>query len=115
VNAVDTPEEKLAAVLHDLVEDTPVTAADLLTQGCTPEIVRVVEALTRGEDESYEDFVRRAAQNPIARAVKRADLADSADEARLALLQTGQAARLRPKYARAAEILSPYDTAQPAS
>ena len=106
VGAVDSPEEKLAAALHDLLEDTPVTAADLLSRGCTPEIVRVVEALTRREDESYEDFVRRAAQDPIARVVKRADVADNADEARLALLPTGQAARLRSKYARAARILN---------
>ena len=106
VCAVDAPEEKLAAALHDLLENTPVTAADLLTKGCTPEIVRVVEALTHGEDESYEDFLRRAAQDPIARAVKRADVADNADEARLALLPTGQAARLRSKYARAAKILN---------
>jgi guanosine-3',5'-bis(diphosphate) 3'-pyrophosphohydrolase len=68
----------------------------------------VVEALTRGDDESYEDFVRRAAQDPIARAVKGADVADNADEARLALLSTGQAARLRSKYARAAKILNSY-------
>ena len=113
VDAVDTPEEKLAAALHDLLEDTPVTAADLLTAGCSPEIVRVVEALTRGDDESYEDFVRRAAQDPIARTVKRADVADNADEARLALLPTGQAARLRSKYARATRILDTYDAAHP--
>ena len=107
---MDTPEEKLAAALHDLLEDTDMTAANLLTEGCTPEIVRVVEALTRGEDESYEDFVRQAAQDPIARAVKRADVADNADEARplCALLPTGQAARLRSKYARAAKILNSY-------
>ena len=108
VGAVDTSEEKLAAALHDLLEDTPVTAADLLTAGWSPEIVRVVEALTRGDDESYEDFVRRAAQDPIARTVKRADVADNADEARLALLPTGQAARLRSKYGRAARILNSY-------
>ena len=113
VGAVDTSEEKLAAALHDLLEDTPVTAADLLTAGCSPEIVRVVEALTREDDESYEDFVRRAAQDPIARVVKRADVADNADEARLALLPIGQAARLRAKYARAARILNAHDTTHP--
>ena len=83
VDAVDTPEEKLAAALHDLLEDTDMTAADLLTKSCTPEIVRVVEALTRGDDESYEDFVRRAAQDSIARTVKRADVADNAEHASL--------------------------------
>lgn len=108
VAAVSTPEEKLAAALHELLEDTGMTAADLLTEGCPLEIVRVVEALTRGDDESYEDFVRRAAQDPVARAVKKADVADNADEARLALLPTGQAARLRSKYARATKILDSY-------
>ena len=114
VDAVNTHDEKLAAALHDLLEDTDVTASDLLAEGCPPDIVRVVEALTRGDDESYEDFVRRAAQDPIARTVKRADVADNADEARLALLPAGQAARLRSKYARAAEILDSYDPAHPA-
>ena len=114
VGAVDKPEEKLAAALHDLLEDTDMTADKLLAEGCPPEIVRVVEALSRGNDESYEDFVRRAAQDPIARAVKRADVADNASEARLALLPAGQAARLRSKYARATTILDSYDAADPA-
>ena len=114
VGAVDKPEEKLAAALHDLLEDTDMTADKLLAEGCPPEILRVVEALSRGDDESYEDFVRRAAQDPIARAVKRADVADNASEARLALLPAGQAARLRSKYARATTILDSYDAADPA-
>jgi (p)ppGpp synthase/HD superfamily hydrolase len=114
VGAVDKPEEKLAAALHDLLEDTDMTADKLLAEGCPPEILRVVEALSRGDDESYEDFVRRAAQDPIARAVKRADVVDNASEARLALLPAGQAARLRSKYARATTILDSYDAADPA-
>jgi hypothetical protein len=89
------------------------TADKLLAEGCPPEILRVVEALSRGDDESYEDFVRRAAQDPIARAVKRADVVDNASEARLALLPAGQAARLRSKYARATTILDSYDAADP--
>jgi hypothetical protein len=36
VDAVDTPEEKLAAALHDLLEDTDMTAADLLTRAARP-------------------------------------------------------------------------------
>jgi len=64
--------------------------------------------MTRHNDEDYETFVARAARDPIARAVKKADVADNADEARLALLRTGQAARLRSKYARARKILDSY-------
>jgi (p)ppGpp synthase/HD superfamily hydrolase len=115
VGAVDKPEEKLAAALHDLLEDTDITAAKLLAEGCPREIVRVVEALSRRKNENYEDFVRRAAQDPIARAVKKADVADNASEERLALLPVGLAARLRDKYIRAIAILDAFDTTEPAS
>jgi (p)ppGpp synthase/HD superfamily hydrolase len=115
VSAVCKPEEKLAAALHDLLEDTDVTTTELLDEGCPPEIVRVVEALSRRDDESYEDFVRRAAQDPIARAVKRADVADNASETRLALLPAGLAARLRYKYIRATAILDSFEATEAAN
>jgi (p)ppGpp synthase/HD superfamily hydrolase len=106
VESVDGSDEKLAAALHDLLEDTPVTAEDLLARGCPARVVAAVEALTRREGEDYEEFVSRAARNPIARAVKVADVADNSDEDRLALLDPAVAARLRAKYAGARQILS---------
>ncbi|HXR22661.1 MAG TPA: hypothetical protein VN786_08905, partial [Acidimicrobiales bacterium] len=115
VDAVSTPEKKLAAALHDLLEDTDVTAGELVARGCRPEVVRAVEALTCQDGEDYDVFVRRAAQDPIARAVKRADVADNADEGRLALLPPDEADRLRAKYARAAEILDSYLAVHPAN
>lgn len=105
VDAVDSPQAKLAAALHDIVEDTHMTAERLVALDCPPEVVRAVEALTRREGEDYETFVARAAKDPIARVVKRADVADNGDKSRLALLPPIQADRLRAKYARAAEIL----------
>ena len=105
VASVATPEEKLAAALHDLLEDTPLTSDDLLAAGCPPEVVKAVVALTRSGGEAYEAFVARAAQNPVAAVVKRADVADNSDERRLALLPDKVAARLRAKYAKAMKIL----------
>lgn len=105
VGSVDGPEEKLAAALHDLLEDTPVTSDDLLSAGCPSEVVTAVIALTRLDGEDYDAFITRAAQNPIAALVKRADLADNSDESRLALLPSALAARLRTKYANAVGIL----------
>jgi (p)ppGpp synthase/HD superfamily hydrolase len=105
VDAVDTPDEKLAAAFHDLLEDTEMTARGLFDAGCPPRVVAAVQALTRRPDEDYEAFVTRAARGPIARVVKRADVADNADEGRLARLPDKQADRLRAKYARAIEIL----------
>lgn len=106
VDSVNGPDEKLAGALHDLLEDTPATADDLLSAGCPPRVVEAVEALTRRPAEDYETFVARAARDPIARVVKRADVADNADEGRLALLPGELAVRLRSKYARAVEILN---------
>jgi hypothetical protein len=103
--AVSSDDEKVVAALHDLLEDTPLTPTDLLAAGVPPRLVAAVEALTRGPGESYEAFVHRAAGNPIARAVKRADVADNADESRLAALDAADAARLRKKYARARALL----------
>jgi (p)ppGpp synthase/HD superfamily hydrolase len=110
VAAVDSPEEKLAAALHDLLEDTEVTADYLRSAGCPERVVTAVEALTRREGETYEDFVARAARDPIAVVVKRADVADNADESRLAHLPPDEADRLRQKYRRAVEILDEAST-----
>ena len=81
--AVRTPEQRLAAVLHDIVEDTPVTFDDLLAEGFAPAVVDAVRALTKRPGEDRIDAARRAAANPIARAVKLADVADNMDLSRL--------------------------------
>lgn len=47
VKRVNTPDEKLAAAMHDLLEDTDLTAHDLLLAGAPPEVVEAVVALTR--------------------------------------------------------------------
>jgi (p)ppGpp synthase/HD superfamily hydrolase len=79
-----TADERIAAVLHDVVEDTDWTLDRLRAEGFSETIVAAVEALTRRPDEDYETFVRRAAANPIGRRVKLADLQDNSDLARIA-------------------------------
>lgn len=73
--------EMIVAVLHDVVEDNPNWSLDRLRQeGFTEEIVEAIDHLTRRkEQETYEAFVERAAQNPLARRVKLADLEDNMD------------------------------------
>jgi (p)ppGpp synthase/HD superfamily hydrolase len=77
------PAARIAAVLHDLVEDTEWELADLEKEGFPAEIVTAVDALTKRAGEEYGDFVARAATNPIARLVKLADLEDNMDLTRL--------------------------------
>ena len=90
---VDTPEARMAAVLHDVVEDTEITFDDLAAQGCPEDVLEALKLLTHvkpeqnpGEsrsdylhrlDADYLGYVEAMRHNPIARAVKLADLSDN--------------------------------------
>lgn len=74
----------MAAVLHDVVEDTPVTLAQLIAEGFPHEVVVAVEALTKLPGETRLEAAARAAENPIARVVKLADNAENMDLSRIA-------------------------------
>ena len=104
------PSEVAAAWLHDVVEDCDVTPDDLLKAGIAPEVVGAVVLLTRTpEVENGPDpdaYYRALRENPIALAVKRADIADNTDPNRTALLPAEQRERLRAKYEHALEVLA---------
>jgi (p)ppGpp synthase/HD superfamily hydrolase len=70
-------EAQIVAVLHDVLEDTPVTADDLRQAGFHEDIVTSVLCVTHRRDESYADYVVRCKANPVARSVKLADLQDN--------------------------------------
>lgn len=83
--SVDSESERITAVLHDVVEDCPGWSFDRLrAEGFPDEIIEAIQSVTKRDGESYEDFVRRAAQNPIGRNVKLADLRDNCDLSRIA-------------------------------
>ena len=80
---VQSSKEKTVAILHDVVEDTDWTFEKLRHEGFPEEIISAVDCLTKREKEPYEDLVRRAAGNPLARPVKIADLEDNMDVRRM--------------------------------
>ena len=100
-----TTEQKIVALLHDTIEDTDVTPSYLLKQGFSQTIVDAVLSVTKRDGESYEDFVRRAAENPIGRVVKLHDLEDNLDVYRLDHIDTAMAERFN-KYLKAYNYLS---------
>ena len=65
-----------AALLHDVVEKGQVSLADLRAEVKDEQLVRLVDILTWREDESEELYLARCAADPMALAIKRADLAD---------------------------------------
>ncbi len=79
----NTDAERIVAVLHDVVEDTGRSFDDLRKLGYSEEILAALDCVTKRPGESYEQFVERAAQNPVARRVKLADLEDNMDLRRL--------------------------------
>ena len=86
--------EMMAAILHDVVEDTDWTLDKLRQAGFSDEVVQAVECLTHRDRETYEAFIVRVRTNAIARKVKLADLEDNMDMRRLSTLTEKDAQRL---------------------
>ena len=96
-----TIEEKIAGVLHDIVEDTPWTFEMLEAEGFAPEIIAALKCVTKiSENEDYDDFIERVKKNPLAVAVKINDLTDNMDIRRLPYLSDKDVKRLK-KYLKA--------------
>lgn len=101
-----TPDERLVAALHDVLEDSSWTAEGLRREGFPRHVVRAVERLTRREGESYDEFIERVAGDGLALQVKLLDLEDNADLGRIANPSAEDEARAR-KYRSAIERLRP--------
>jgi (p)ppGpp synthase/HD superfamily hydrolase len=75
--AVDGERARVAAVLHDLVEDSDVTFDQLEREGIPPDVLRTLDCLTRREGEEYSTYIGRVATDATAIRVKLADLEDN--------------------------------------
>lgn len=95
------------AWLHDVLEDTAVTAGDLLEAGIPGDVVRAVEALSKRDGEAPEAYFERVNAHRLAICVKHADLDDNTDPARVSQLDAPTRERLAGKYARARALLAP--------
>lgn len=101
---VNTLEERIVAVLHDVVEDCGVSLDDLRKEGFSETVLTAIASVTKVPGESYEAFVERTAQNPIGRVVKLADLEENSDLSRIAQPSWEDLERVE-KYRRAMGVL----------
>lgn len=92
---LDTEDEQIAAVLHDIVEDTDKSLEDLRAAGFSETVLAAIDALTHRQDESYDEYVARAFADPVARKVKLADLEDNMNLRRLSELTDKDIVRLQ--------------------
>jgi (p)ppGpp synthase/HD superfamily hydrolase len=102
---METEAAMMAAVLHDVVEDTEWTLGRLREAGFSEEVLEAVDCLTHREGESYEEFVERVRTNRIARQVKIADLEDNMNVRRINQLGPKELERME-KYHRAWRVLT---------
>jgi (p)ppGpp synthase/HD superfamily hydrolase len=85
---LESEEERVVGVLHDVLEDSEITDVDLSRLGFSEIIVTAVKSVTRNHispqrKENYWDFIRRARLNPIGCKVKLADVKDNMDWSRI--------------------------------
>jgi (p)ppGpp synthase/HD superfamily hydrolase len=78
-----TEETTVVALLHDVIEDTEYTVKDLVEMGFSPKMIDAIVLMTHEEGVDYMDYVRKIKTNPIAKAVKLADLKHNSDLTRL--------------------------------
>jgi (p)ppGpp synthase/HD superfamily hydrolase len=99
-------DERMVAILHDVVEDTDVTLVDLRKSGFSDRIVDAVDAISRRKDagESFSQYIQRVKHNPLATKVKIADLRDNSNLDRLPKVESYDLRRL-DRYNRALQYL----------
>ena len=100
---MQTEETVLAALLHDVIEDTPYTPERLEQEGIPSEVIRALTLLTHDKNEPYLEYVCRIGCNSIAKAVKIADLTHNSDLTRM--VQITDTDRLRVRKYRTAKTL----------
>ncbi len=73
----------IVALLHDVVEDTSYTLQDLRAMGFNQEVLDAIALMTHDNNMPYMEYVAKIRENPIARAVKLADLRHNSDLTRM--------------------------------
>lgn len=100
---METEEECIVALLHDVVEDTELTIEYLATE-FSDDIIQAIKLLTHDDSVPYMDYIKNLKSNPLAKKVKLADLEHNSDTTRMPTISERDIKRWE-KYREAKEIL----------
>jgi hypothetical protein len=103
---MDTEEETIVALLHDVVEDTSWTFEELEQQGFSEEVIRTLKLLTHDKSTEYMEYIWKIARssNRFAKKVKIVDLKHNSELSRYSVIDEEILSRIE-KYCKAIEIL----------
>lgn len=102
---MDTEDEIITALLHDVIEDTDITLEELIKEGFSSEVISALRLLTRSEGEDYMEYVKKIKKaGGIALKIKLADLEHNMTFSRVGKAGERDKKRME-KYAKAIEIL----------
>lgn len=105
---VDSEEEQILAILHDVIEDSEWTIEMLRKEGFSEKILTALDCLSKRTGEDYMDYIDRTKDNPLARRVKIADLEDNMDMKRIQNFSDADAVRMK-RYQMAWRYLKNFD------
>ena len=94
----------VTALLHDVIEDTVYTFDDLVKMGFSENVITALKLLTHDKSVPYMEYVAKIKENPVAKAVKLADLAHNSDLSRLNSVDDKARSRIQ-KYEAAKKLL----------
>ncbi len=97
-------DEMICGILHDVIEDTPVSIDMLAAEGFSDTVLDALRFLTHDRSVPYQDYIHAITQNPLAIRVKLYDLHDNLNRERLGILTLEDERRMQ-KYKKSQEYL----------
>lgn len=101
---MQTDEEMIVALLHDVVEDSEISLKDISKYEFDKKIMSALKVLTYSTNQNYEDYIKKISKNKLARKIKIADLTDNMNLNRLPYLNKKDFERIK-KYHKALKYL----------
>lgn len=101
---MQTEVTTIVALLHDVVEDTHYTLEDMTAMGFDKVVTDALALLTHDNEVPYMEYVKAIKGNPVAKAVKLADLKHNSDLSRMDAVDEKTLER-REKYLKAIALL----------
>ena len=100
-----TQEEMICGILHDVIEDTPISIEMLEAEGFSPSVLNALRQLTHDRKVPYQRYIEQLSADGLATQVKLYDLHDNMNRSRLSIL-TVEDERRMAKYQRSYDYLS---------